>query len=247
MDSGIYHELTPWYLLLDAREDHEEEAQDYAEIFTRVVRPEPRTLLELGAGAGNNGFYLKRHFHCTLSDLSAPMLELSREVNPECDHVQGDMRTLRLGQTFDAVLIHDAVVYMTTEGELSAAAATAYAHTRSGGAALFVPDCLRETFVECTDDHEGENATHGFRAVEWMWDPDPQDTTYTVDYAFLLRDHTGVRAVHDRHIEGLFPRTTWISVLAGVGYRVESIPRPIAPEDNPSGAYCEEMFLCIRD
>ena len=121
MDSGIYHELTPWYLLLDAREDHEEEAQDYAEIFTRVVRPEPRTLLELGAGAGNNGFYLKRHFHCTLSDLSTPMLELSREVNPECDHVQGDMRTLRLGQTFDAVLIHDAVVYMTTEAELSAA------------------------------------------------------------------------------------------------------------------------------
>ena len=108
--------------------------------------------------------------------------------------------------TFDAVLIHDAIVYMTSEADLAAAAATAYAHTRPGGAALFVPDCLRDTFAESTDDHGGNDGTHGFRAVEWMWDPDPQDTTYTVDYAFLLRDGSGVRAVHDRHIEGLFSR-----------------------------------------
>jgi len=43
------------------------------------------------------------------------MLELSRTINPEAEHILGDMRTLRLGRTFDAVLIHDAICYMTTE------------------------------------------------------------------------------------------------------------------------------------
>ena len=44
------------------------------------------------------------------------MLELSRTLNPDCEHLEGDMRTLRLGRTFDAVLIHDAVMYMTDRG-----------------------------------------------------------------------------------------------------------------------------------
>jgi len=35
------------------------------------------------------------------------MLELSRTINPELEHLVGDMRTIRLGRTFDAVLIHD--------------------------------------------------------------------------------------------------------------------------------------------
>jgi hypothetical protein len=39
----------------------------------------------------------------TLVDLSEEMLVVSRQLNPECQHHQGDMRTVRLGRTFDAV------------------------------------------------------------------------------------------------------------------------------------------------
>jgi hypothetical protein len=44
-----------------------------------------------------------------------------------------------------------------------------------------------------------------------------------VDYAFLLRDSNGdVRAVHDRHVEGLFPRATWLKLLASAGLAAAS-------------------------
>jgi hypothetical protein len=47
------------------------------------------------------------------------------------------------------------------------------------------------------------------------------DTTYTVDYAILLRDETGaVRVAHDRHVEGLFPRATWRKRLEDAGFEV---------------------------
>lgn len=108
------------------------------------------TLLELGAGAGNNAVHLKRHFECTLADIAPRMLDLSRELNPGCEHVLGDMRTLRLGRQFDAVLVHDAIVNMVTEADLVAAIRTAYAHTRSGGAALFAPDEYADDFAEST-------------------------------------------------------------------------------------------------
>jgi hypothetical protein len=65
------------------------------------------------------------------------MLGLSRELNPECEHIASDMRTLRLDRTFDAVLVHDAVMYMTTGEQLLAAARTAFVHTRPGVEGLF--------------------------------------------------------------------------------------------------------------
>jgi SAM-dependent methyltransferase len=236
----MYADLVPWYRLLDPPDDHEEEAAMYAQAFARAASPSPATLLELGSGAGHNAVHLKRRFRCTLADLSPAMIGLSRELNPECEHLQGDMRTLRLTRTFDAVLVHDAVVYMTTEADLRAAAATAFAHTRPGGAAIVAPDYVSETFVERTELHTEDDGTRSLRCLDWTWDPDPHDTTYTVDYAFLLRDGTDVRAVHDRHVEGLFPRATWIGIFSEAGYRVELVARPIG-----DGAY-DQVFLCRR-
>ena len=118
MRERLYGELTPWYRLIDPPADHEEECDSFAEVLVDAIDPAPRTLLELGAGAGHNAVWLKRRFACTLSDIAEPMLALSRELNPECEHVLGDMRSLRLGRQFDAVLVHDAIVYMVTEADL---------------------------------------------------------------------------------------------------------------------------------
>ena len=75
-------------------------------------------MLELGSGGGNNASHLKRRFQLTLVDRSPEMLAVSRRLNPECEHVEGDMRTVRLGRTFDAVFVHDAIAYITTEDDL---------------------------------------------------------------------------------------------------------------------------------
>ena len=92
------------------------------------------------AGAGTTPCTFKASFTVTLVDLSAQMLEVSRRLNPECDHHQADMRTVRLGRCFDAVFVHDAVDYMTSEADLRQAMDTALAHCRPGGIAVFVPD-----------------------------------------------------------------------------------------------------------
>jgi SAM-dependent methyltransferase len=240
MEPLLYGELAPWYRLLDPPEDHRDEAAIYQQAIERAASPSPQTLLELGAGAGNNALYLKRRFRCTLTDLSEPMLALSRALNPECEHVRGDMRALRLHRTFDAVLVHDAVVYMTTKEDLCAAVDTAFGHTRPGGAAIFAPDCLRETFRENAAVHAGEDRSRALRCLEWTWDPDPTDETYAVEYAFLLREGSAIRAVHDRHIEGLFARATWTGILSNAGYLVETMRCPAG------GGEAEEIFLCRR-
>jgi trans-aconitate methyltransferase len=49
---------------------------------------------------------MKKDFEMTLVDLSPQMLEVSKRQNPDCEHVVGDMRTVRLGREFDAVFVH---------------------------------------------------------------------------------------------------------------------------------------------
>ncbi len=218
----MYRQVASWFHLLTSPADYAVEAEVYGRLLTERAEIPVRTVLELGSGGGNNASHMKAHFELTLVDLAPEMLELSKSINPECEHFEGDMRTLRLGRTFDAVFIHDAIVYMTTEEDLQAALATAFEHCKPGGAALFAPDDVKETLKPLTD-HGGHDANgRGMRYLEWISDPDPEDTTYLADYAFLLKDESGeVHVDHDRHVCGLFPRSTWMRLIEDVGFRAE--------------------------
>ncbi len=240
MPPALYDALTPWYHLVDPPEDHAEEVDAFVEAFAAAIDGPRRTLLELGSGAGHNASHLKAHYACTLTDLSEPMLALSRARNPECAHVVADMRTLRLGRVFDAVLAHDGITYMTTEPDLRAAIETAFVHTRPGGAAIFTPDDVADTFVDRTDVHEADDGVRSLRYIEWSWDPAPGDDKAQVEYALLMREGGEVRACHDRHETGLFPRATWIRLLQAAGFLVDSVRRPIGDGET------DEVFVCRR-
>lgn len=215
----LYGALAAWWPLLSAPADYAEEAGFYRDTIVAASRERPRTLLELGSGGGNNASHLKRDFEMVLVDPSPGMLEVSRALNPDCEHVAGDMRTVRLDRRFDAVFVHDAVCYMTSEADLRRAIETAFVHCRPGGVALFAPDHVRETFRPSTDSGGHDGVHRALRYLEWTWDPDPADTTYVVDYVYLLREADGsVRAEHDRHYEGLFARADWLRWLADAGF-----------------------------
>ena len=211
----LYSDLAPWFHLLTHPSSYVDEADHIVRVLDATVDGPVETLLELGSGGGNNASHLKSRFACTLTDLSPEMLAVSRSLNPECEHIEGDMRTLRLGRTFDAVLAHDALTYLTTEDDLRAAVETAAAHLRPGGVALFIPDFTRETLKPGTDHggHEGDDG-RSLRYLEWTSDPDPDETTYDVDFAIALREPgKPLRIEHDHHVEGVFPDATWRSLI----------------------------------
>ncbi len=215
----LYGELAEWWPLLSAPEEYAEEAEVYRSVLTSAAQVPPATVLELGSGGGNNASHLKTHFRLTLVDRSPGMLEVSSQLNPDCEHHLGDMRTVRLGREFDAVFVHDAVDYLTTIEDLRAAMRTAFEHCRPGGATLFVPDHLRETFRSGTSHggHDGEG--RGMRYLEWTRDPDPGGTTYVTDFAYLLHeDGSGTSVLYDRHLCGLFSRDEWLRTLRDVGF-----------------------------
>jgi len=215
----IYSDLVEWYPLISFAEDYVDEAAHLVRIAEAVHGGEATSLLELGAGAGHMASHLKARFDCTLTDMSPEMLGLSHSLNPECTHVVGDMRSLNLKRTFDAVLAHDAIGYMTTTGDLKAAMETAAHHLDPGGVAIFIPDFVKDTF-EPTTQCGGRDMPddRGLRYLEWSYDPDPNDMMISVEFALMIREGGSVvRVEHDRHQEGLFDRATWHRLMIGAG------------------------------
>ena len=245
MPSGprLYADLAHLWPLMSPPEDYAEEGARLRSELRQRLGPGGRRLLELGTGGGHLLHHLAGDFDATAVDLSDAMLAHSRRLNPGVTHHLGDMRTVRLGETFDAVLIHDAIDYMTTLEDLRAAIETAWLHCRPGGAALFAPDHLRENFQPSTDCGGCDGEDRSAHYLENTWDPDPDDTMITTDYAFVLRSADGsVDVVHDRHVTGLFRRADWLRLLADAGFEAQAVPCDHS-EIEP-GEY--ELFVCRR-
>ena len=219
----LYHELASWFHLLTAPEDYAEEAEFYRETIVSACSKPPQTLLELGSGGGNNASHLKSHFTMTLVDLSPDMLEVSKSLNPECNHIQGDMRSVRLERLFDAVFIHDAISHIINEQDLRSTIETAFVHCKPGGVALFCPDFVRENFRPFTKSGGHDAGTRGMRYLEWNWDPDPNDNTYIADFAYLLKEGKNIRCEYDRMVMGLFGREDWLRLITEVGFQAHPI------------------------
>jgi SAM-dependent methyltransferase len=240
-DYRFYTELAEWWPLISPPADYAAEAAEAADVLRSASIP-VHEVLELGCGGGHNASHLKAWFSLTLVDLSPEMLAVSSRINPECEHIQGDMRSVRLGRGFDAVFVHDAVDYMTTEADLRAACDTAFAHTRPGGVALFMPDHTTESFEPSTE-HGGvdDETGRGVRYLEWSHPPRSGDEGPTVDYVFVLRESDGtVRVSHETHRTGLFGRDVWHQLLTEAGFEASSVveksSEPHAPREFFVGA-----------
>lgn len=240
MTERLYDDLADWWPLLSPPEHYADDVQRYLALLREAVDGELGSLLDLGAGGGSVSHNLPATLEVVLVDRSERMLAVSRSRNPGRQHVCADMRTLRLDRTFDAVLLHDAVMYLTAHEDLVAAFTTAAAHLRPGGALLVAPDVVVETFQEGVDVGGGSDGDRALQMLEWQWDPDPGDTTFQAEFAFILREGHDTRVVHDRHTMALYDHATYVRALQAAGLELV----PLDPMDLMDLA--GEVFLARR-
>lgn len=215
----LYGDLAHLWLLMSPPEEYAEEAAFWRDALRERLGPGRHEILELGVGGGHNLSHLTADFHATAVDISEPMLANSRRLNPGVEHVVGDMRTARLGRRFKAVLIHDAISHMTSEADLLAAFTTAAAHLEPGGVFITAPDHFRDTFRE----PESEVCTHSdgrleLTYFEFTYAPDPKEPVLETIFTYIIREGSRVRVEQDRMRTGLFPKATWLRLMAQAGF-----------------------------
>jgi len=243
-DYLIYSDLADWWPMISPPREYTREAAYLTKVLSQATTSSPdarQRVLELGSGGGHVAVHLKRSFAMTLVDISDQMLSVSRRLNPECEHRLGDMRTIRLGHRFDAVLVHDAIDYIIGTADLRRVIDTAAAHCEPGAIAIFVPDYVKDTFAELTGGGGGgvDEAGRTASFVERTWDPDPADDWVQADYEFTLHTPGGPpKVVRESHRLSAFSRDTWLSLLAEAGLR----PDPGIDLHQPAGKRPANLF-----
>jgi SAM-dependent methyltransferase len=238
----MYDDLAWTWPIISPPQDYVEESEYLAGVIRESAGISAQTLLHLGCGGGHNDHTLKLHFRLTGVDSSPRMLELARRLNPEVLYHQGDMRSVRLEERFDAVAILDSIAYMLNEDDLRSAFETAFVHLRPGGVFL--------TYVEHTPQSLKQNKTNSWTKVlgdieitfvENYYDPDPADTTVESTFVFLIRERGELRIETDHHLCGLFDLSVWYENLRTVGFQV----REVAFEDSAQRVSIP-LLVCTR-
>jgi len=215
----LYGDLAHLWLLFSPPDEYIEEVETFRARLLRHGVPDGGTLLHLGSGGGSIDYHLKDSYRVTGVDVSERMLELARRVNPEAEYVRGDIRSVRLGRTFDAVLVHDAISYMTSVDELRAVYATAAAHLRPGGLMLALPEELKDRLphLEPTVETRVVGSTV-LSVMTTYYDPDPSDHSFETVYVFLVREGDELRVELDRHVEGAFELEEFLDAIRSAGF-----------------------------
>jgi len=152
----VFDAYAEYYDLLYKDKDYASESEYVSEVIRRH-RPNARALLELGSGAGRHAGRLAQSGYTVHGvERSQGMLEQARRLHPDAAIYEegqdvtdfgaslsfslGDLRTVRLGQTFDAVIsLFHVFSYLSTNEALAAGFATAATHLNPGGVLVF--DC----------------------------------------------------------------------------------------------------------
>lgn len=224
----LYKDLTHLWPFLNPPEEYLEEAGVFRDLLLAQGLREGARLLHLGSGGGSLDNQLAPYLKVTGVDLSPAMVDLARQVNPGVEYLVGDMRTVRLGRLFDAVLIHDAIAYMASPEELYAAYRTAAVHLAPAGVLLAVPEQLRLAYDP--EDVTTITRTQGDQTVtvvELQLMANPSDDWYETEFLFIVRRGMQVEVHRDRHRRRLFALADFTQAITAAGLTLVDEPDPL--------------------
>jgi len=220
-EQRLYHDLSWTWHIISKPEDYKEEGRLITDKIRQYEKLKTKTLLDIGCGGGNMDWVLKNEFDITSFDISENMINNARSLNPEIEYHVGDMRTMRLDRKFDAVMIHDAINYMTTLDDLKAAFVTAYEHLEDNGLIIVYaeqwPENFKQNYIRSQNEKK-DNIEITF--IEHYYDPNPDDTTYEGTFIYLIRRDGELETHFDRHLLGIFPLDTWRESLRSTGFEL---------------------------
>ena len=238
-----------YYDALYQEKDYEAECDFLEQVFEAYARRPVRTILDLGCGTGGHALPLAgRGYAITGVDASESMLDAARrkaaavawdgERAPE--FINGDIRSVDLGRTFDAATAMFAVMgYQTGEGELLSAFRAARRHLERGG--LFVFDgWWGEAVLSQKPLARAKIVERGAERVERFAEPilDAPRRVVHVKYR-LRRIEDGVLAeeIEENHTVRFFFPEDIVYTLAATGFKLlklcpfMSLERQLSRED----------------
>lgn len=228
-------------------EDYIGEVLRFCWMIKKYAKIDVKNVLHLACGAGVYDFTFKEHFAMTGLDISPEMLKTAGKLNPQVSYHYGDMRDFDLGRKFDAVIVPDAINYLTTLEDLKKAVDNAFAHLVSGGVFLATVH-TREEFRENNFAYSNADENYHITVFENNYITDTDKSGYESTIIYLIRTGGKLDIHTDVHRLGLFALDTWCDLLGGYSAAVHQ-ERMDDLYDSfllNEGGYPLTIFVCVK-
>jgi dTDP-3-amino-3,4,6-trideoxy-alpha-D-glucopyranose N,N-dimethyltransferase len=216
--------------------------KDYAgessEIKAMLDRRNPgaRTLLDVACGTGGHLRYLKDHYEVTGVDLDPAMIEAARHRLDRTPLVVGDMRSLDLGRTFDAVIcLFSSIGYLADEGELETAVRSMAGHLNPKGVLIVDgwvrPDSWLDGGHVSVDTAVDDTGLQVVRVVR----SERSGEKTLLEMQYLIATGERIEHVTEVHELTLFAPEAYETALEAAGLEVEVVESPMPGRDRYVG------------
>ena len=189
MSNLVFNAYSHYYDLLYRDKDYIAEVDYITSLFERFGISGKR-ILEFGSGTGKHGrLFAKRGYEVIGIERSAEMVAQA-ESAPGFSCQQGDICTVQLGRTFNAVLsLFHVVSYQTTNGAVEAVFARAAEHLEVGGLFVFDVWYTPAVYAQKPEVRVKRMADH-FIEVTRIAEPKlyPNQNRVDVNYTIFARD-----------------------------------------------------------
>ncbi len=229
----VFADYARYYDLLNRDKDYAAEA-DYVAGLIRKFHPSGRSILELGSGTGIHASLLAgKGFTVHGIERSEEMINIARSnassfsqspTRSECVFSRGDIREVRLRQSFDAVIaLFHVISYQTANKDVVAAFETARQHLKPGGVFIFDvwygPAVLTE-WPEVRIKRMKNEKVEITRLAEPVLHPN--ENTVDVNYHIFVRDRAtnAVKELRETHVMRFFFKPEMEITAAQQGFTV---------------------------
>lgn len=215
--------------------DYQAEARTIQQLIHTTSPVCGNTLLDVGCGTGEHIRHLQKDYLVTGVDSSAAMLAIARSKLPDVPFHQADMRSFRLGRTFDIVLsLFSAIGYIVSIDDLLEALSCICSHLRTGGILILEPWYTPDSFELHDGDHFG--AEVGFKACR-LSASSMSGRVVTIESHLLVKDESRTQHFVSTHQFGLFTQSEITEVLKQCGMYVQYLP---------NGFSDRGLYICIK-
>jgi SAM-dependent methyltransferase len=210
------------YNAIYAWKNYAAEAEQLHQIIERYKLSEGKRLLDVACGTGKHIEHLRAWYECSGLDNSPHLLKAARELNPNSEFFENDMRHFDFGVWYDAVVcLFSAIGYVRTFEALESTLSRFALHTAPGGVVVVEPWIFTENFKE------------GHLGFDYVDNPDykvarmslgaREGQISVLHFHFMLGCPDGIEYWDDRSELGLFSKREYEEALERAGLETEFV------------------------
>lgn len=215
----LHNQLAKHYNRVYSFRDYLDEAVRLQNLIIKYSASRGNMLLDAACGTGLHLKHLKDDFVCTGVDISKSMLKIARKNVKGVTFKEGDMKTVRLGKQFDAIIcMLSSIGYVKTTSNLEKTIRNFSKHLKKGGLALIEPSHAKSFYVRGEPritTYDGKDA----KIARVNFTRTRQATAVLSMHLLIAERGKDAKYFVDKHELGLFGVNSTIKIMKAAGLK----------------------------